>query len=127
MDIKINLHVSGMSCASCAGAIEGALAGLPGVNRANVLLTQEQVLVSYDPAQVSLQEIVKRITELGYTVATHTDVFPVGGMSCASCAGRVEEALRSVPGVISASVNLASETARVEMVEGVAPAELKKQ
>lgn len=37
----------------------------------------------------------------------------IGGMTCASCVGRVERALRKQPGVIDASVNLATETARV--------------
>ena len=40
---------------------------------------------------------------------------PVEGMSCASCVGRVERALRKVPGVQSADVNLASETAQVRV------------
>jgi P-type Cu+ transporter len=37
----------------------------------------------------------------------------VGGMTCASCVGRVERALRKMPGVHDASVNLATESARV--------------
>ncbi|MCF0017771.1 heavy metal translocating P-type ATPase [Pseudomonas stutzeri] len=47
--------------------------------------------------------------------ATHT--LPVSGMTCASCAGRVERALLKVPGVASASVNLANEQVRVESSE----------
>jgi P-type Cu+ transporter len=45
---------------------------------------------------------------------------PVAGMTCASCVGRVERALRKVPGVAVASVNLAAETASVEYLPGVA-------
>ena len=37
----------------------------------------------------------------------------IGGMTCATCSGRVERALRKVPGVQSATVNLATESARV--------------
>ena len=44
--------------------------------------------------------------------ATHT--LPVSGMTCASCAGRVERALLKVPGVAAANVNLANEQVRVE-------------
>ncbi|WP_320893044.1 heavy metal translocating P-type ATPase [Stutzerimonas stutzeri] len=47
--------------------------------------------------------------------ATHT--LPVSGMTCASCAGRVERALLKVPGVATASVNLANEQVRVESSE----------
>jgi Cu+-exporting ATPase len=49
----------------------------------------------------------------------------ITGMTCASCAGRVEAALASVPGVVAATVNLASEKASVEAVAGVLrPADL---
>ncbi|PMV18875.1 MULTISPECIES: heavy metal translocating P-type ATPase [unclassified Pseudomonas] len=41
---------------------------------------------------------------------------PIGGMTCASCAGRVERALSKVPGVQSVSVNLANERAHVEVL-----------
>ena len=44
--------------------------------------------------------------------ATHT--LPVSGMTCASCAGRVERALLKVPGVAAANVNLANEQVRIE-------------
>lgn len=40
-------------------------------------------------------------------------ILPIEGMSCASCVGRVENALKAVPGVESASVNLATERAEV--------------
>ncbi|WP_285426215.1 cation-translocating P-type ATPase [Pseudomonas sp. efr-133-TYG-103a] len=49
---------------------------------------------------------------------------PITGMTCASCAGRVERALRKVPGVQSATVNLANERAHVEVLEQVDPASL---
>ena len=49
---------------------------------------------------------------------------PVEGMTCASCAGRVERALRRVPGVLEASVNLATEIATVRAVKGVEEAAL---
>ncbi len=45
---------------------------------------------------------------------------PVAGMTCASCVGRVERALRKVPGVVAASVNLAAQAASVEYLPGVA-------
>jgi len=49
------------------------------------------------------------------------------GMSCASCVRKVEEALNRVPGVLGASVNLATERATVEYLPGaVDPAELKR-
>ena len=46
---------------------------------------------------------------------------PIEGMTCASCVARVEKALKRVPGVASAEVNLATETATVTLAEGAAP------
>jgi len=82
--------------------------------------------VEYDPTKVDLAEIKNTISQIGYGVATRKSVFPVGGMTCASCIARVEKALLSVPGVISASVNLASEKATVDYIEGTELADLKR-
>ena len=49
---------------------------------------------------------------------------PIDGMTCASCVARVEKALGRVPGVGSAEVNLATETATVSLAEGAAPESL---
>jgi Cu+-exporting ATPase len=51
--------------------------------------------------------------------------FSVAGMTCASCAGRIEKALRAVPGVLDASVNLATERAQVHAIDGVTPHQLE--
>ena len=45
--------------------------------------------------------------------AMHSLDLGISGMTCASCVGRVERALRKVPGVQEASVNLATESARI--------------
>ncbi len=52
--------------------------------------------------------------------APQTLALPIEGMTCASCATRVERALRAVPGVAQAGVNLATETATLEAAPGVA-------
>src|SRR5688572_18120125 len=49
---------------------------------------------------------------------------PIEGMTCASCVARVEKALKRVPGVGAAEVNLATETATVSLAEGAAPESL---
>ena len=60
----------------------------------------------------------KEEARTGEEIARRT--LPVAGMTCASCVGRVERALRKVPGVVEASVNLAAETASVKYQAGVA-------
>jgi len=115
---KITLPVTGMTCASCAAAIEKGLAGLPGVNRSNVNVASEDVSIEYDPQKIDIKTLVRAISDVGYGVGLEKTTFGVGGMTCASCVANVEKALAKVPGVISASVNLASEKATVQYVRG---------
>jgi len=123
---KAKIHVTGMTCTTCAATIEKGLAQTPGVEKADVSFASEKASVEYDPSKVDLAEIAKTISELGYKVATKKSIFPVSGMTCASCVARVEEALSSVPGVISANVNLASEKATVEYAEGTDVADMRR-
>ncbi|MFC1901138.1 heavy metal translocating P-type ATPase, partial [Chloroflexota bacterium] len=106
--------------------IEKGLAETPGVEKANVSFASEKAAVEYDPSKVDLNKLQETISGLGYGVATKKSVFPVGGMTCAACVNRVEEALQSVPGVVSANVNLASEKATVEYTEDTSYTELRR-
>ena len=115
---KTHIHITGMTCTTCAATIEKGLVETPGVEQVNVSFASEKASIEYDPSKVDLAKIKNTISQIGYGVATKKSIFPVAGMTCASCVSRVEEALTSVPGVISASVNLASEKATVEYVEG---------
>ena len=123
---RASIHVTGMTCTTCASTIEKGLSQTPGVEQANVNFASEKASIKYDPTKVNLARIKDTVSQLGYGVATKKSIFPVGGMTCASCVARVEEALSSVPGVISASVNLASEKATVEYLEGTGPADMRQ-
>ncbi|HEV8676902.1 MAG TPA: heavy metal translocating P-type ATPase, partial [Methylomirabilota bacterium] len=112
------LPIRGMSCAACAARIEQGLAALPGVRQASVNFAAERATVTYDPGTLDAERLVRRVGELGYEVPVTRLTLPVTGMSCASCVGRVERALGRVPGVLEASVNLASEQARVAFPAG---------
>ncbi len=123
---KAHIHIAGMTCTTCAATIEKGLLETPGVDQAKVSFASEKATVEYDPQMVSPVKIKGKIAELGYKAATQKSIFPVGGMTCASCVARVEQALKSVPGVISADVNLASEKATVEYLEGTDIAKLRR-
>ena len=123
---KANIKVTGMTCSTCAATIEKGLAELPGVEQARVNFASEKASVEFDPERVNLAKIQDTISGLGYRAATNKSVFPVSGMTCASCVARVEQALKNVPGVILANVNLASEKATVEYIEGTELADLKR-
>ncbi|PIU23906.1 MAG: heavy metal translocating P-type ATPase, partial [Chloroflexi bacterium CG08_land_8_20_14_0_20_45_12] len=123
---KVSIHITGMTCTTCAATIEKGLTETPGVEQASVNFAAEKASIKYDPAKVDLAKIKNTVAQLGYGVATRKSIFPVSGMTCASCVARVEKTLSSVPGVISASVNLASEKATVEYLEGTELADLRQ-
>jgi Cu+-exporting ATPase len=123
---KASIHITGMTCTTCARTIAKGLSHTAGVKQADVSFASQKASIEYDPAKVSLAKIKNTVSELGYGVAVKKSIFPVGGMTCASCVARVEEALSSVPGVISANVNLASEKATVEYLEGTTAADMRR-
>ena len=119
MPTQFDLPIDGMTCASCAGRVEKSLAKVPGVRSVSVNLATEQARVEA-PAD-SLPALVEAVQQAGYSVPAHSLELDISGMTCASCAGRVEKALARVPGVKSASVNLATERAHIELLGQVDP------
>jgi len=113
------LPVDGMTCASCVRRVEQALARVPGVEEAAVNLGTEVATVRAASAAV-LPAAAKAVGDAGYAVPTDEITLSVREMTCASCVGRVERALRAVPGVLDAQVNLATERATVTVLRGVA-------
>ncbi|MGK5038216.1 heavy metal translocating P-type ATPase [Janthinobacterium sp. LB3P118] len=108
------LAIEGMSCASCVGRVEKALAAVPGVIQASVNLATEVAKVT-SSAPIPLATLQAAVEKAGYTVAQREIDLNIAGMTCASCVGRVEKALLKVPGVLAASVNLATESARIKV------------
>jgi P-type Cu+ transporter len=123
-DRIVPLPIQGMTCASCAARIEKALRAVPGVVDAAVNLASERASVVAAP-EVPTSALAEAIDRAGYMVGTETFDLSVKGMTCASCVGRVERALKRVEGVADAVVNLATERARVTAPAGaVSPADL---
>jgi Cu+-exporting ATPase len=106
--------VQGMSCASCVARVERSLATVPGVQDVSVNFATEQASVKAGNG-VSMETLKTAVAKAGYSVAEQSLQLKIEGMTCASCVSRVEKALRQVPGVLSASVNLATETAEVSV------------
>ena len=113
----LDLPVLGMTCASCVGRVEKAVRAVPGVTEASVNLAAERAHVVLD-AGGSPAAVADAIRAAGYEPLEEEVVYPVREMTCASCVGRVEKALAAVPGVLSASVNLATERATVRFLSG---------
>lgn len=111
---QTTLQITGMTCAACANRIEKGLGKIDGVAAVNVNFAMEQASVHYDPAKVDRSRLEETIKKLGYDTVKEVAQFKLEGMTCAACASRIEKGLGRMPGVTSASVNFAMETARVE-------------
>ncbi|WML43224.1 heavy metal translocating P-type ATPase [Neobacillus sp. PS3-40] len=111
---ETHLQISGMTCAACAIRIEKGLNKLEGVEVASVNLALEKSAIKYDPAKIKVEDIQKRIKDLGYDVVTNKIEIEITGMTCAACAARIEKGLNKQEGVAKANVNLALEKAMVE-------------
>ncbi len=111
------LDLTGMSCASCAAAIEKGLARVPGVSTASVNFAAAKAYVEFDPSRSSREDLVGAVQKAGYDVrregAERVAELAITGMGSAHCAGVVEGALRELPGVEKAVVNLGTSRARV--------------
>ncbi len=114
----IDIPVQGMSCASCVGRVEKAIRAVEGVTAANVNLATERAHVSFAPEKADPAAVTEAIRAAGYEPSdSHIDL-AIEGMTCASCVARVEKALKRVPGVLDAGVNLATERASIRYLGG---------
>ncbi|HCY62189.1 MAG TPA: copper-transporting ATPase [Oxalobacteraceae bacterium] len=116
---ELSIGIEGMTCASCVARVEKALARVPGVTGASVNLATETARVALAPP-TSFADVKAAIEKAGYAIEEEEVDLAIEGMTCASCVARVEKALKKVPGVIAAEVNLATETARVTVNRGLA-------
>jgi copper-(or silver)-translocating P-type ATPase/heavy metal-(Cd/Co/Hg/Pb/Zn)-translocating P-type ATPase len=82
---------------------------MDGVN-ANVNLALESAKVTLDGDSAKPEDVVEKIEKLGYGVRTRRLDTDILGMTCASCAARIEKGLNRMPGIVSAQVNLATES-----------------
>ncbi len=117
---KIIFPVTGMTCANCALNIERGAKKMEGVDDITVNFASGQAAVTFDSKKLAIKDVLKKIKDLGYNVPTAKAEFPVTGMTCANCAMNIEKAVsRNVPGIVSASVNFATERLSVEYLSSV--------
>jgi len=113
----ISFQIEGMSCASCVGRVEKVLLAVSGVDTASINLATETAQVSYDDT-VDATDLTNTLADVGYPAVVEEVTLEIVSMTCASCVGRVEKALKAGDGVLDASVNLVTETALVHYVAG---------
>jgi len=113
--MKIEIPVTGMTCAACVSAVERALKTLDGVRSVSVNLPRERASIESEK-RIPLETIVNAIKGQGYGVLTVKVSLSIKGMTCAACVSAVEKAIGSIYGVVSVNVNLATEKAVVEYI-----------
>jgi Cu+-exporting ATPase len=111
----LTFGVKEMSCASCVGRVEKSLQAVSGVQQAHVNLAAETVTISIN-ASFKVEDAIVALDTAGYPAELQVYRFSIENMSCASCVGRVENALAIVPGIASVVVNLAKEEAIVKVI-----------
>jgi Cu+-exporting ATPase len=113
---RVSMPVSGMHCAACAARIEKVVSGMDGVAEVSVNLADESMRLAFDPATLSLDDVVGRVADLGFTATPPKSEssleLAIGGMHCAACSSRIERVTGALPGVTTAAVNLAAETGK---------------
>jgi len=115
---KVELPITGMSCASCVAKIEKGLSKMSGIVDAKVNFATEKATITFDPAGAHIGDFVSTIKDLGYEAGLDKVTLPIQGMSCASCVKKVENALNGLEGVVRANVNFATERATVQYIPG---------
>jgi len=122
---KSVLKISGMTCTACATRIEKGLNKVPGVVNTNVNVAMERATVEYDKSKINVQDLEKKISDIGYKVIHDKVDLDIVGMTCANCALSIEKGLSTFPGVINATINLAMERATIEYNSDItSPSEL---
>ena len=111
----LDFEIKGMTCASCVGHVEHALLQTKGVDAASVNLATQRAHIVMNQEALA-KEIFQSIVDAGYEPVVETLEINIDGMSCASCVAHVESALRKVPSVIEAQVNLATERATIKVL-----------
>ncbi len=115
---RIELSLGDLGGQRGADRLVEQLLALPGVRAATANLKARLVRVEYDPQQADLHTIVAHIRAAGYTVGVATIELVIEGIYCAACVDRIEGELKRMPGVLTAALNPATETARVEYLPG---------
>lgn len=123
----LDFQVEGMSCASCVGRVERAITHVPGVAKASVNFATERATVAFTGAP-AVDDLISAVENSGFAIPLEEADIKVDGMTCASCVGRVERLIKKVPGTVDATVNLATQRARVRFAAGaLTPADIAKK
>ncbi len=118
-DTVLNFEVQGLHCGSCVGRAEAALGRIPGARDVRVNLATHQAHV----AGVSGEDALRAMAQAGYPATVENHSLHIPDMSCGSCVGRIEAAVRDTPGILDARAHLPTRTLKVQTLGAVADVE----
>ncbi|WP_197409747.1 heavy-metal-associated domain-containing protein, partial [Haloferax profundi] len=125
---RAEFGVPDMDCPSCAGKVESSVRRLDGIGDIDPQVTTGRLVVDYDPGRTSIDDIRASIEGAGYAVedepAVRTVTLTVPDMDCPSCAGKVENALETVSGVLDYDTRPTTGTAIVTVAADTDPADV---
>lgn len=111
------LSIKGMTCTSCAAAIEKSVSKLDGTITASVNFATEKLNVAFDDSLLTIEALKDSVKKTGYELIDNLEskgiVIPIQGMTCSSCVMHIEKALGTIEGIVSVQVNIATEKADI--------------
>ncbi len=123
---RIEIPVTGMTCAACAARVQKGLARAPGVRDAAVNFATERATVEYDPMSATAAGLVEAVEASGYGARIEEVTLQVSGLEWAVSGEPLERELGGLTGVLSVQVNIASGGAHVRYLpDVVTPSDLE--
>ena len=112
-----NFRIEGMTCVSCAKRIEKVISKTDGVLNCNVNFANENLIINYDE-NFNFDLLNKKINSMGYKILEQSYTkeinFRIEGMTCVSCARRIEKSISKKDGIENILVNFSNETANIK-------------
>ncbi|MAT41369.1 MAG: copper-translocating P-type ATPase [Anaerolineaceae bacterium] len=114
--LQIELPIIGFAKEGQPGRalIHSAFNKIAGIERVVANPIEEVVMVEYDPKSIQIMDIVNTIKKTGYQVGGAQKRIGIESIRCSSCVGFIENELKITPGVLNASINLATQEATVD-------------
>ena len=118
---RVDLPITGMTCAACANRIEKKLNRQAGVQSASVNFATAKATVNYNPEKTNVSDLIQTVKDVGYdTAGTQKVEFIVDDSARPSGSGvPIEKHLSQLSGVISADFNLATMAINVEYLSNI--------
>ncbi|HAB54027.1 MAG TPA: heavy metal translocating P-type ATPase, partial [Ignavibacteriales bacterium] len=116
---KLSLPINGLHCTSCVNTIEKEIKKLPGIKVAHVNYATETAHIEFKSGETTTEEIISAIKNAGYQTGQSTLKIGIRGMHCGSCVSKIEKELKLKNGVITASVDMGTESAIINYIPGL--------